>query len=203
MSVTQEPRVDATMQVAPKQAAETASEHGSVMTTTASKIAAVLRIAMGLVFLWAFLDKLFGLGYATASESAWLNGGSPTEGYLSGVDVGPFAATMNSLAGAAWADWLFMAGLLGIGAALLLGVGLRVSAAAGTVMLMLMWLAAWPLARFTEAGELTRSTNPIIEDHLIYALVLILLAAVYAGNTWGLGRRWAGVGFVRHNHWLR
>ena len=29
-------------------------------------------------FLWAFLDKAFGLGYATPSGNAWINGGSPT-----------------------------------------------------------------------------------------------------------------------------
>ena len=36
-----------------------------------------LRIALGWVFLWAFLDKLFGLGFATAAENAWINGGCP------------------------------------------------------------------------------------------------------------------------------
>ena len=34
-----------------------------------------LRIATGLVFLWAFLDKLLGLGYATPTDRAWINGG--------------------------------------------------------------------------------------------------------------------------------
>src|SRR3546814_5818912 len=39
---------------------------------------AALRVGVGSVFLWAFLDKLFGLGYSTPSERSWLNGGSPT-----------------------------------------------------------------------------------------------------------------------------
>ena len=54
----------------------------------------LLRIAMGWIFLWAFLDKCFGLGFATGrdpetgaidfgSADAWINGGSPTEGFLS------------------------------------------------------------------------------------------------------------------------
>ena len=42
-----------------------------------------LRIATGFIFLWAFLDKLFGLGYSTASAKSWIHGGSPTKGYLS------------------------------------------------------------------------------------------------------------------------
>lgn len=173
---------------------------GTALTPTAARLVAVLRIATGLVFLWAFLDKTFGWGYATPSEQAWINGGSPTRGFLSGVDVGPFAATLRSWAGAAWADWLFMAGLLGIGVAVTVGVGLRLSAIAGTAMMLLMWAAEWPLDRFTEAGEATRSSNPIIDYHLLYALVLIVLAALYAGHTWGFGRRWAEL--VQHNPWL-
>ena len=39
---------------------------------------AALRIVLGFTFLWAFVDKLFGLGYATPSERSWINGGSPT-----------------------------------------------------------------------------------------------------------------------------
>ena len=57
-----------------------------------AKWLAVLRIATGLIFLWAFLDKLFGLGYATPRRQAWIDGGSPTQGFLNSGDVGPFGA---------------------------------------------------------------------------------------------------------------
>ena len=46
-----------------------------------------------------------------------------------------------------------MLGLLGIGVAVMLGVGLRISAVAGSIMMALMWVAEWPL----EQG----STNPL------------------------------------------
>ncbi|WP_083649762.1 DoxX family membrane protein [Amycolatopsis sp. CB00013] len=164
---------------------------------------AVLRVATGLLFLWAFVDKTFGLGYATASGNAWINGGSPTKGFLSRVDVGPFAETLRSWGGTWWADWLFMAGLLGIGLAVTLGIGMRISAITGTVMMLLMWIAEWPLDRTNGAGEPTMSTNPLIEYHVIYALVLIVLAATAAGNTWGLGERWTRLSFVDRNPWLR
>jgi thiosulfate dehydrogenase [quinone] large subunit len=95
-----------------------------------------------------------------------------------------------------------MAGLLAIGIALILGIGLRIAAVSGTVMMLLMWAAEWPLAKFTSAGELTMSTNPIVDYHIVYALVLITLALTYAGNTWGLGRLWARLPFVRRNRWL-
>src|SRR3546814_2853921 len=86
---------------------------------------AALRVGVGSVFLWAFLDKLFGLGYSTPSERSWLNGGSPTEGFLSNVDVGPLAGFFRDIAGNVFIDWLFMLGLLGLGVAVIAGVALR------------------------------------------------------------------------------
>jgi thiosulfate dehydrogenase [quinone] large subunit len=172
-------------------------------TTGAGQFVAVVRIVTGLVFLWAFLDKTFGFGYATPAERAWVNGGSPTKGFLGGIDHGPFATMFQGWAGAAWADWLFMLGLAGIGIAVIAGVGLRIAAVSGTLMMLLMWAAEWPLARFTDAGEPTMSTNPVLDYHILYALVLIWLAIVAAGNTWGFGKAWAKLGFVERNPWLR
>ena len=175
---------------------------GTLITTTAARFLAVVRVATGFLFLWAFLDKTFGFGYATQSANAWINGGSPTKGFLSRVAVGPFESTFHSWAGAAWADWLFMIGLLAIGIALILGIGLRLAAVSGTLMMLLMWAAEWPLARFTSAGEPSMSTNPVVDYHIVYALVLIALALTYAGHTWGLGRLWARLPFVQRNRWL-
>jgi thiosulfate dehydrogenase (quinone) large subunit len=95
-----------------------------------------------------------------------------------------------------------MLGLLGIGLALILGIGLRISAVSGTAMMLLMWAAEWPLAKFTSAGEPSMSVNPIVDYHIIYALALIALALTYAGHTWGLGRLWARLPFVHRNRWL-
>jgi thiosulfate dehydrogenase (quinone) large subunit len=167
-----------------------------------AKVVAITRYALGFVFLWAFLDKTFGWGYATASERAWINGGSPTKGFLRNVAVGPFEDTFNSWAGDAWADWLFMLALLGVGVALILGVGMRLAAVSGTILMLLMWAAEWPLAKHTSAGEPTMSTNPIVDYHIIYALVLIVLALTSAGTTWGFGKIWAKIPFVNRNRWL-
>ncbi|MEV6349671.1 hypothetical protein [Actinoplanes sp. NPDC051851] len=175
---------------------------GSMLTTTAARGLAVLRIPLGFVFLWAFLDKTFGWGYATPSERAWINGGSPTKGFLSGVDVGPFPGFFTGIAGDAWADWLFMLGLLGIGVALILGIGMRIAAGAATAMLLLMWLAEFPPAQTTGAGEATHSTNPIVDYHIVYALGAIVAALTDAGRTWGLGRWWTGLPLVQHHRWL-
>jgi thiosulfate dehydrogenase (quinone) large subunit len=175
---------------------------GAFITTQAARFLAVFRVALGFVFLWAFLDKTFGFGYATSSAKAWINGGSPTKGFLSRVAVGPFESIFHDWAGAVWADWLFMLGLLAIGVALILGIGLRLAAVSGTVMMLLMWAAEWPLAKFTSAGEPSMSTNPIVDYHIVYALALIALALTYAGHTWGLGKQWAKLPFVQRNRWL-
>ncbi|MFE9774634.1 hypothetical protein ACFYOV_23765 [Streptomyces sp. NPDC005931] len=172
-------------------------------TAAAPYALASLRLLTGFVFLWAFLDKTFGFGYATPSGKGWIDGGSPTEGFLGNVSVGPMESTFHSWAGDAWADWLFMAGLLGIGVALIAGVGLRLAAVAGTVMMALMWIAEWPPAKHLSDGSASMSTNPFADYHVIYAVVLIVLAATAAGTTWGLGRAWARLPIVDRHRWLR
>lgn len=163
----------------------------------ASRVLAALRLATGFVFLWAFVDKLLGLGYATEAGSAWVDGESPTSGFLSSISVGPFQDTYNGWAGQAWVDWLFMVGMGAVGLAVMLGVGLRVAAVSGTLMMGFLWASQWPPARYATGGEPTRSNNPLVDSHVIYALALIVLAATYAGDRWGLGRVWARVPLVR------
>ncbi|GAA3219793.1 DoxX family membrane protein [Dactylosporangium siamense] len=175
---------------------------GAMLTRTAAKGLAVLRLATGAVFLWAFLDKTFGLGYSTPSAKAWIHGGSPTKGFLSSVDVGPLQSAFHAMAGTWWANWLFMLGMLGVGLALIAGVGLRAAAASGALIMGLMWFAEFPIAQHTATGAASGSTNPLTDYHLIYAVVLVVLAAAYAGHTWGLGRRWAKLPFVQRHRWL-
>jgi thiosulfate dehydrogenase [quinone] large subunit len=164
---------------------------------------ASLRLLTGVVVLWAFLDKTFGFGYATPSGKGWIDGGSPTKGFLGGVAAGPMESTFHSWAGDTWADWLFMAGLLGIGLALIGGIALRPAAVAGTVMMALMWVAEWPPARHLSDGSASMSTNPFADYHLVYAVVLIALALAAAGDTLGVGKLWAKLPVVRDHGWLR
>ena len=201
MAIRETPRRDGSPPIA-ERSTTTAPEFGTIITARATKFLAIMRVVVGFEFLWAFLDKTFGLGYATPAARAWINGGSPTKGFLSNVAVGPFESTFHAWVGATWADWTFMLGLLGIGVALILGIGLRAAAVSGTLMMVMMWAAEWPLAKFTSAGEPSMSVNPIVDYHIIYALALIALAFTYAGNTWGLGRLWARLPFVHRHRWL-
>jgi thiosulfate dehydrogenase [quinone] large subunit len=149
-------------------------------------VLAAIRFSLGWIFLWAFVDKLFGLGFATPAARSWLNGGSPTKGFLSNAATGPFEGLYKSIAGAAWADWLFMLGLAGIGIALIAGVAMRLATAAGALLLVLMWTAVLP-----------PENNPFMDDHIVYALVLVALALLGAGHHYGLGRTWERLAIVQ------
>ncbi|GAA1478369.1 DoxX family membrane protein [Nocardioides aestuarii] len=165
---------------------------------------ATLRIAFGVTFLWAFVDKTFALGFHTGYDqegvldrfgpAAWINGGSPTEGFLTfGVPAdNPFKGFFDALAGQAWVDWLFMLGLLGIGVTLLLGVGMRIGTAAGALMYAFMYAAVLPL-----------ENNPVVDDHLVGIIVMAVLFFGAAGRTWGFGRAWEETHLVQQYPVLR
>jgi thiosulfate dehydrogenase [quinone] large subunit len=161
-----------------------------------------LRLAIGFEFLWAFLDKTFGLGYATSSKQAWIHGGSPTKGFLSGANVGPFQGFFRYLATVPGMDWLFMAGLLGVGVALILGVAIRPAAFSGALILLLMYAAVWVPAK-TAGGQPSGSTNPIVDEHIVAIFGLIVLAALATWCAGYLGRKWASVPVVAAHSWLR
>lgn len=156
----------------------------------------ILRLCMGWIFLWAFLDKLLGLGYSTCRaasgtiefmcSSAWINGSSPTEGFLSHATQGPFAGIFQSMAGNPIVDWLFMLGLAFVGVTLLLGIFVSLGAAAGATQLFLMFLAT-----------LLPESNPLIDNHIIYALLMVMFIYTNAGKTFGLGKWWAKQSFVQ------
>jgi thiosulfate dehydrogenase [quinone] large subunit len=164
---------------------------------------ALTRISLGWVFLWAFLDKTFALGMETGKnaetgavdrfgDAAWIHGGSPTEGFLKFAATGPFKGFYNDIAGAALTNWLFMLALAGVGTALVLGVTMRLAAAAGALLLVMMWSVV-----------LRPENNPFMDDHLIYAMVIVLLALTSAGRTFGLGRFWERLPVVQRYGFLK
>src|SRR5438093_12137534 len=97
------------------------------------RVFAVLRLAMGWTFLWAFLDKAFALGFSTGrvvddagatvriaffGAASWFHAASPTAGGLGLALKGPlthfyqritcYEMTQAGLTSAAWVDWLYM-----------------------------------------------------------------------------------------------
>ena len=163
-----------------------------VVTRPAARYALAFgRIVIGWIFLWAFVDKLFGLGYATPAERAWINGGTPAQGYIGGAE-GPFAGFFQSVFQNPFGDILFMVGLLGIGLAMTLGIGLKVAAVSGTLLMVFMWM--------TQIPWVLGGNNPVTTSHWVEAALLIIAATTLAGDTAGLGRPW---GRIVGNSWLR
>ncbi|TDC73597.1 hypothetical protein [Streptomyces hainanensis] len=197
MAVQQSPRAGESRRVARR------AESGPGLSVAAVRALAVLRIATGLIFLWAFLDKAFGWGYATPAENSWTHGGSPARGYLTSISVGPLETTFQSWAGETWVDWLYMAGLFGVGASLVAGVGLRITAVAGPLMMFFLWLSQFPPARHLSDGSPSMSPNPLVDQHVVYAVAMVVVAACSAGRVWGLGGVWARLPVVSRHRWLQ
>ncbi|MFH1866641.1 MAG: TQO small subunit DoxD [Patescibacteria group bacterium] len=151
----------------------------------------VLRLSMGWIFLWPFLDKLFGFGFATEPDKSWLAGSSPTLGFLKFGTNGPFSELFQSLAGNPVVDWLFMLGLLAAGLGLILGIMVRLAAWGGIMILLLIYLAALPPEH-----------NPFLDEHLIYILILIGISITRPSQWFGLGKWWTATSLVQRRPWL-
>jgi thiosulfate dehydrogenase [quinone] large subunit len=149
----------------------------------------VLRLLLGWSFLWAFLDKMFGLGFATcrsaesssidfACDAAMIKGGSPTYGFLTfatqGSHTGGLFDWMASSApdSIGLADVLFMAVLLFGGLALMLGIGVRIAAIGGAFLMLFMFLA----------GDVWPENNPVNSSHVIEMVAFLGIATVGAGR---------------------
>lgn len=152
----------------------------------------LLRISMGWIFLWAFFDKLFGLGFATKTEQSWLHGISPTTGFLKFGTDDLFRPLFISLSGNTFTDWLFMIGLFAIGISLLLGVGIKIATTTGSLLLLLIYFALFPPEH-----------NPFLDEHIIYILVLLLLANLDIGNYFGLSKWWSNRKLVKKYPFLK
>ena len=186
----------------PQYRVEAETQESIVTRPGVRKVLAVARVAIGFTFLWAFIDKLFGLGFATPAARAWINGGTPAQGFIKNIE-GPFHDLFQVFANP-FGDWLFMIGLLGIGIAMITGAGLRIAAVAGTLLMIFMFMAEWPAATSIVDGKVVAgSTNPIVDSHWHEALLLIISAVTLAGDTWGVGKWWGNLGFVKKHRWLR
>ncbi|MBI2506838.1 MAG: hypothetical protein HYW00_01740 [Candidatus Colwellbacteria bacterium] len=71
-------------------------------------------------------------------------------------------------------------GLTLIGAALILGIFVRLASLAGVVVMLLYY---FPIVQFPRVEH-----GFIVDEHIIYALALLVLSTSRAGKIWGLER---------------
>ncbi|MDP3970821.1 MAG: hypothetical protein Q8P90_03905 [bacterium] len=149
-------------------------------------ILGLLRISIGWIFFWAFIDKLLCLGFPSEGGKCWIDGGSPTAGFLQNGTSGPFASLFQAMADNGFVDGLFMLGLLGIGLALILGIGVKIAGYSGAILMILMWLAVLP-----------KENNPFLDEHIIYLLLLKIFILTNSGEYIGLGKWWGSLELVK------
>ena len=141
----------------------------------------IVRIVLGFMFIWAFFDKLLGLGMRTTPEAAVINGGSPTAFYLSQMVSGPFEEMWNALAGNAFIDFLLMFGLLAVGACLVLGIASKLSTIGIVIMMALMFTLC----------------IPPLDYHIVYILTALAVYFLNGFSYIGLEDRWRELGIVK------
>ncbi len=147
---------------------------------------AVLRIGVGIIFLWAGLEKVFApepwsaagfLQFATGGSLGWpFVSGEIAEGTIFNPTHGIWTGLATNEGAMSIINFLVPYGQVAIGVGLILGVLTRFSAAMGTLMMLFFFLAAWDF----EFG--------IVNQHLTYALVTAFLGFIGAGNYLGLDR---------------
>lgn len=146
-----------------------------------------LRIVVGVIFLWAGLEKILApepfeaagfLQFATGGSLGWpFVTGEVAEGTIFNPTQGFWAGLATNDGAMAFVNFLVPYGQLGIGIGLILGLLTRFSAAMGTLMMLLFFFAAWEFQ------------HGIVNQHLTYALVTAFLGYIGAGNYVGLDRQ--------------
>jgi thiosulfate dehydrogenase [quinone] large subunit len=144
---------------------------------------AVLRIGVGIIFLWAGLEKLMApepwsaagfLQFATGGSLGWPFVTEVAEGTIFNPTQGFWAGLAGNDTSMSVINFLVPFGQLGIGIGLILGLLTRFSAVMGTLMMLFFFFAAWDF----EFG--------IVNQHLTYALVTAFLGLIGAGNYYGI-----------------
>jgi thiosulfate dehydrogenase [quinone] large subunit len=164
------------------------------MRTTASlswypKAVAIGRIVIGVIFLWAGLEKVIGgagewsakgfLAFGTGGTLGWpfvtevVEGTvfNPTHDFWVGLSANEGVMSVINL--------LVPFGQVAIGTSLILGIATRFASAMGALMMLFFFFAAWDFA------------YGIVNQHLTYAVVTLGLGIIGAGNYYGLD---AGLG---------
>lgn len=146
----------------------------------------LIRIVLGFMLVWAFFDKLFGLGMPSGSDVAIINGGSPTEYYLSELIHGPLEGMWGALAGNVVVDILLMFGLITVGTCLMVGIASKLSTIGFVVMMIMMYCLCIPPA-----------DNPIFDYHIIYILAELSVYFLGGFSVMGVGGRWKELKIVK------
>ncbi len=142
-----------------------------------------LRLVMGWTFFYAGITKVLDPAW---SASGFLLNAVP--------EANPFGGVWATMAN----EWLWLVdplnawGLTLVGLALLVGVAVRFSAFWGAMIMLFYWAASLPL-----------ENGLVVDDHVVYALLLFGLGAFGAGRIFGVDEYLEDTAFVRNHPALR
>ncbi len=127
----------------------------------------LLRVTLGWLFVYAGVTKVLDSNWSAA-------------GYLESAKTFPglfhwFANAQNI----GWINFVNEWGLTVVGVSLILGIFVRLSSAGGALLMALYYL---PVLEFPYIAP----HSFLVDEHIIYLLVFILLFAFQAGRAWGL-----------------
>lgn len=137
------------------------------MNFTQKILLTLLRVSMGWLMFYAGITKVLNPEWSAAG---YLNSAKTFAGIYQWFARPEVLPTINFLN-----EW----GLTLLGAALILGVAVRLASVPGALLMVLYY---FPVLQFPIAG----AHSYVVDEHVVYALVLLLLGAMSAGRVWGL-----------------
>lgn len=140
------------------------------MSTTQSASLFLLRISMGWMFFYAGITKILDPEWTSAGYLADPAMFQNFYAWLVSPEILPITNFLN--------EW----GLTLLGVALILGAFVRTSAFLGAILMVLYY---FPILQYPYPN----AHSYIVDDHIVYALALLVLAVFHAGRAWGLEAR--------------
>jgi len=129
-------------------------------------ILSITRVAMGWLFLYAGLTKVFNPEWSAAGYLGNAKTFPEFFNWFLRPEILPFTNLVN--------EW----GLTLLGVSLILGVFVKYSGYLGALLMLLYYFSALD---FPKIG----ANSYLVDEHIIYALILLYLVLVKAGDYWG------------------
>jgi len=127
----------------------------------------LLRISMGWLMFYAGITKILNPQWSAAG---YMKGAKTFTGFynwMAQADIIPVVNFIN--------EW----GLTLLGVSLILGIFVRLSSVLGVLLMLLYY---FPVLSFPKIS----THSFLVDEHIIYALVLLFFASIQAGRVWGL-----------------
>ncbi len=144
----------------------------------------LLRVAMAWVFLYAASHQVFVPGWSATGFLAHTKTFHGLFALFTGPVIGPIVSFAVEY------------GHLLIGLSLLFGLATRASSIAAILLMILYWMAHMDFPFISDTN------NFLVDEHIVYALVLGLLIVKRAGHVWGLDEWASHRRLVESNRWL-